>query len=144
MTAANAMTAPRAPAAVNPPLPLRKDAILNHLAHHATNGPAYVQLGATKALARLTGLYAEARYEAQLAFETAREAVREATHEATSRATDKATDKARTAYERVAQLMNGAEVTEEDLGGFAKFVKQREEAEEEEEEGSGNDEDEPP
>ncbi len=140
MTAANAMTAPRAPAAVNPPLPLRKDAILNHLAHHATNGPAYVQLGATKALARLTGLYAEARYEAQLAFETARDAVREAAHEAT----DQATEKTRTAYERVTELMNGAEVTEEDLGGFAKFVKQREEAEEEEEQGSGNDEDEPP
>ena len=136
------MTAVTATQQVNPPLPLRKDAILNHLAHHATNGPAYVQLGATKALARLTGLYAEARYEAQLAFETAREAVREATHEATSRATDKATDKARTAYERVAQLMNGAEVTEEDLGGFAKPVKRDED--EDAEEGSGNDDDEPP
>ncbi len=133
------MTAVTATQQVNPPLPLRKDAILNHLAHHATNGPAYVQLGATKALARLTGLYAEARYEAQLAFETAREAVREAAHDAT----DQAPEKTRNAYERVTELMNGAEVTEEDLGGFAKFVRQREEAEEEEE-GSGNEDDEPP
>ena len=123
----------------NPPLPLRKDAILNHLAHHATNGPAYVQLGATKALARLTGIYAEARYEAQLAFETARDAVRDAARHGA----EQATEKVLTGYERVTELMNGAEVTEEDLGGFAKFVRQREEAEEEEE-GSGNDEDEPP
>ncbi|MCY3921114.1 MAG: hypothetical protein OXG27_01795 [Chloroflexi bacterium] len=124
---------------VNPPLPLRKDAILNHLAHHATNGPAYVQLGATKALARLTGLYAEARYEAQLAFETAREAVRDAARQGV----EQATEKVLTGYERITELMNGADPTEEELGGFAKIVKQREEAEEEEE-GSGNDEDEPP
>ncbi len=128
------MTVITATQQVNPPLPLRKDAILNHLAHHATNGPAYVQLGATKALARLTGLYAEARYEAQLAFETAREAAHEAT--------DQATEKTRNAYERVTELMNGAEVTEEDLGGFAKPVKRDED--EEAEEGSGNDDDEPP
>ncbi|MDE2893111.1 MAG: hypothetical protein OXN86_11470 [Chloroflexota bacterium] len=133
------MTVITATQQVNPPLPLRKDAILNHLAHHATNGPAYVQLGATKALARLTGLYAEARYEAQLAFETARDAVRDAAHEAT----DQATEKVLTGYERITELKNGADPTEEELGGFAKFVKQREEAEEEEE-GSGNDEDEPP
>ena len=134
------MTTITATQQVNPPLPLRKDAILNHLAHHATNGPAYVQLGATKALARLTGLYAEARYEAQLAFETTRDAVRAAAHEAT----DQATEKVLTGYERITELMNGADPTEEELGGFAKFVRQREEAEEEEEEGSGNDEDEPP
>ncbi len=139
MTAANAITAPRAPAAVNPPLPLRKDAILNHLAHHATNGPAYVQLGATKALARLTGLYAEARYEAQLAFETAREAVRGAARQAA----EQATEQALTGYERITELMNGADPTEEELGGFAKFVRKASD-DEEDEEGSSTDDDQPP
>ena len=133
------MTTVTATQQVNPPLPFTKEAIVNQLRHQATNGPTYVQHSATKALAHLKGLYAEARFEARLAFETAREAVREAAEQVA----DQATEQVLTGYERVTELMNGAEVTEEDLGGFAKFVRQREEAEEEEE-GSGNEEDEPP
>ena len=135
------MTAVTATQQSNPPLPLRKDAILNHLAHHATNGPAYVQLGATKALARLTGLYAEARYEAQLAFETARDAVREAARQGANQATEKAL----TGYERITELMNGAEVTKEDLGDYASMLSTDDEQEAaDDEDGSTHAEDEPP
>ena len=45
----------------NPPLPFSPKAVVSHLQHHATNGPAYVQLGATKALARILGLYDQTR-----------------------------------------------------------------------------------
>ena len=45
----------------NPPLAYTKEAIRGHLQHHATNGPAYVQIQATKALARMIGLYDEAK-----------------------------------------------------------------------------------
>ena len=55
----------------NPPLPFTNDAIINQLRHQATNGPAYVQHGATKALAHIKGLYAQAHYEARLAYDTA-------------------------------------------------------------------------
>ena len=56
---------------VNPPLPYTKTAIRDHLRHHATNGPAYVQIQATKALARIIGLYDEAKQGIQSAAEHA-------------------------------------------------------------------------
>ena len=52
-------------ATVNPPLPYTKDAIRDHLRHHATNGPAYVQIQATKALARMIGLFEDAKQAAK-------------------------------------------------------------------------------
>ena len=45
----------------NPPLDYNKKAIREHLQFHATNGPAYVQIQATKALARMIGLYDDAK-----------------------------------------------------------------------------------
>ena len=42
---------------VNPPLPLTPRAIVDRFRHHATNGAAHIQLQATKALARILGLY---------------------------------------------------------------------------------------
>ena len=119
--------------AVNPPLPFTKDAIINQLRHQATNGPAYIQHGATKALAHLKGLYAEARYEAKLAFEAIRDAAREVINQG---------DEPNPAYRRAMELMDGAEPTEADLGGFAKLLKQSDN-EQDEEEGSNNDDDEP-
>ena len=55
---------------MNPPLPFTKDAIIGNFQIHATNGPAYVQLQATRALARLKGMYEEARLLAREAFKT--------------------------------------------------------------------------
>ena len=55
---------------MNPPLPFTKDAIIGNFQIHATNGPAYVQLQATRALARLKGMYEEARLMAREAFNT--------------------------------------------------------------------------
>ena len=55
---------------MNPPLPFTKDAIIGNFQIHATNGPAYVQLQATRALARLKGMYEEARLLAREAFNT--------------------------------------------------------------------------
>ena len=49
----------------NPPLKLSPRAVLNQLRFHATNGPAYVQLGATKAIARNLGLYDQTKDLAQ-------------------------------------------------------------------------------
>ncbi len=45
----------------NPPLPYTRDAIIGNLRHHASNGPAYVQIQATTALARIMGLFDEAK-----------------------------------------------------------------------------------
>ena len=47
----------QAAASLNPPLPCTPRAVLDRLRHHATNGAAYVQLQASKALARILGLY---------------------------------------------------------------------------------------
>ena len=58
-------------ATVNPPLPYTKQAIRDHLRHHATNGPAYVQIQATKALARMIGLFEEAKQGIENGIETA-------------------------------------------------------------------------
>ena len=52
-------------AAINAPLPFTREAIVGHLQHHATNGPAYVQIQATKALARMLGLFDHAKQTAQ-------------------------------------------------------------------------------
>ena len=41
----------------NPPLPFTPKAVIDRLRFRATNGAAYVQLQATKALARILGLY---------------------------------------------------------------------------------------
>ena len=124
------MTAPAA-GRFNQPLPVNKTAIINHLAHHATNGPAYVQLGATKALARLTGLYDQARYEAKLAYEAARKAAEGATQQVKA----KVEDGKMTIGERVEGLIKGTiQPTAEELSWFKpdkdKPVEDEEEADE--------------
>ena len=95
----------------NPPLPFTRDAIINRLRHQATNGPAYVQHSATKALARLKGLYDEARFEARAKFEAARETVQQAAapaHNAMS-----------SLGKRVAGLLDGSiQPTPEELAHF--------------------------
>ena len=128
----------------NQPLAVNKTAIINHLAHHATNGPAYVQLGATKALARLTGLYDQARYEAKLAYEAARKAAQDMT--------EQVKDAAKSGWDTVAQELEDLKtgrtiVTAETLGKYAPAAAAAAEAEaedEDEEDGSAHDEDEPP
>lgn len=74
-----ALTAANHTTHANPPLPFTRDAIINQLQRQATNGPAYVQHSATKALAHLKGLYAEARYEAKQRFDAVRDAGAEIT-----------------------------------------------------------------
>ena len=113
----------------NQPLAVNKTAIINHLAHHATNGPAYVQLGATKALARLTGLYDQARYEAKLAYEAAQKA----TKDAVQQVKEKASGAKMTIGQRVEGLRNGTiQPSPEELAHFEPDnpVEDEEEAEE--------------
>ena len=57
----SAITAAQSIRRPNPPLEYSKTAIREHLQLHATNGPAYVQIQATKALARMIGLYDDAK-----------------------------------------------------------------------------------
>ena len=130
MTAINAATNQ-----LKPPVPYTDAAIKAGIAHEAANGPSHVRIKALGMMARLNGLFDQARYEARLAYEATRDALRDAAQNVT--------DQTLTGYERITELMNGAEVTEEDLGGFARFVK-RNRDEEEDEEGSANDDDEPP
>ena len=106
---------------VNPPLPYTKKAIIDRLRHQATNGPAYVQLGATKTLARLIGLYEDAKHAVS--------------HTATAAVTDKVDD----VYAKIAAIRRGEHiVTKEELGEYA--INRRDEEEEED----NRDEDEPP
>ncbi|MCY3572517.1 MAG: hypothetical protein OXH19_14410 [Chloroflexi bacterium] len=72
-----ALTAANHTTHANPPLPFTRDAIINQLQRQATNGPAYVQHSATKALAHLKSLYAEARYEAKQRFDAVRDAAKD-------------------------------------------------------------------
>ena len=106
---------------VNPPLPYTKKAIIDRLRHQATNGPAYVQLGATKTLARFIGLYEDAK-------------------RAVSNAGAAISDETREIYAKVDAIRKGEYVaTAEDLGEFA--INRRDDEEEEED---NRDEDEPP
>ena len=127
----------------NPPLSVNKTAIINHLAHHATNGPAYVQLNATKALARLTGLYDQARYEAKLTYEAARRAAQNAIEQVQ----EKAEGAGKSLYQQIKDINSGrTPVTEEMLGDYASMLPNRDEKQDddEEEDGSANDSEDPP
>ena len=88
----SAITAAAAIQRSNPPLEYSKKAIREHLQHHATNGPAYVQIQATNALARMIGLYEDAK---------------QGLGEAVDQAKDKAKEGGLNFAERVAGLMNG-------------------------------------
>ena len=121
----------------NQPLAVNKTAIINHLAHHATNGPAYVQLGATKALARLTGLYDQARYEAKLAYEAAQKA----TKDAVQQVKEKADGAKMTIGQRIEGLRNGSiKPSPEELAHFEPDKP----VEDEEEDDEAEQKDEPP
>ena len=127
----------------NPPLPFTSDAIVNQLRHQATNGPAYVQHSATRALAQIKGLYAEAHYEARLAFETARLKLRHAA----SKVTDQVADAEPTIAQQIEDIRTGrTPVTEEMLGDYASMLpsSDADQEQEEDEDGSPNAEDEPP
>ena len=122
----------------NQPLAVNKTAIINHLAHHATNGPAYVQLSATKALARITGLYDQARYEAKLAFEAAQKATKDAVQQVKEK-----TDGAKmTIGQRIEGLRNGTiQPSPEEL---AHFEPDNPVEDEDDESGSANNSEDPP
>lgn len=99
----------------NPPLPFTRDAIIGQLQRQATNGPAYVQHSATKALAHLKGLYAEARYQAKHVVERAVEQAQTATQQVQ----DQASEQLGGIAARVAGLMNGTlQPTPEELAHF--------------------------
>ncbi len=74
------ITATRTIQRSNPPLEYSKKAIREHLQHHATNGPAYVQIQATNALARMIGLYEDAKNGITNAVETAVEKTKSRFH----------------------------------------------------------------
>ena len=132
------MTAATMAGQFNKPLAVNKTAIVNHLAHHATNGPAYVQLNATKALARITGLYDQARYEAKLAFEAAQKAAQDAVQQVKEK-----TDGAKmTIGQRIEGLRNGTiQPSPEEL---AHFEPDKPVEDEDDESGSANDSEDPP
>ncbi len=115
----SALNATNAIQKTNPPLEFSKKAIREHLQFHATNGPAYVQIQATKALARMIGLYDDAK-------------------NGFSEAVDNVKQKGKSLHERMEAIRNGThKVTREELGDYAIVT------EEDEEEG-GTDEAEPP
>ena len=91
----------------NPPLPFTNDAIIDRLRHQATNGPAYVQHSATKALAHIKGLYAQAQYEARLAYEASRQSLRDAAQQVTEQISP--------GYKRIVEIQNGSPLTEEEI-----------------------------
>ena len=96
----SALTAANAIQKTNPPLEFSKQAIRQHLQHHATNGPAYVQIQATKALARMIGLYDDAK-------------------KGVNDMVDKAKQTGQTLYEKVEAIKNGThKVTAEELGDY--------------------------
>ena len=76
----------------NPPLPFTREAIIGHFQHHASNGPAYVQIEATKALARIMGLFNEAK-----------EAIKGNVH----RVSEEAMQRSRDLSTRITGLMSG-------------------------------------
>ena len=105
--------------AANPPLPFTSDAIIDRLRHQATNGPAHVQHSATKALAHIKGLYAQAQYDARLAFETARVALRDSIQHTPANDSDHADDRSMGLAERMEGLNNGTlQPTPEELAHF--------------------------
>ena len=109
---------------VNPPLPYTKKAIIDHLRHQATNGPAYVQLGATKTLARFIGLYEDAKHAAKHAVSDAGSAL---------------SQKARDLYAKADAIRKGEYIpTKEELGEYAITI------DDDDEEEDNRDEDEPP
>ena len=114
----------------NQPLPFTRDAIIGHFQHHATNGPAYVQIQATNALARIMGLFDEAK-------------------QAASDAAHHFSDESRALYKRAGQLMRGeVEPRPDDLHGGALPEPlpdpHQEEQEEDEPTHAKDDDDEPP
>ena len=121
--------------AANPPLPFTNDAIIDRLRHQATNGPAYVQHSATKALAHIKGLYAQAQYEARLAYEASRQSLRDAAQQVTEQIS--------AGYERVVEIQNGSPLTEEEIARAERHFATAAD-EQEDEERSNHDEDEPP
>ncbi len=108
----------------NPPLAYTKEAIRGHLQHHATNGPAYVQIQATKALARMIGLYDEAKDAARKTKDAALEKTKDAVHPITK---------------KLNTLMQQAGITE--LSDFSCYSRKKrdEPADEDEEEANSDD-----
>ena len=92
---------------IKPPVPYTPAAIKAGIAHEAANGPSHVRIKALGMMARITGLFEQGK---QLGKQLARD-----TAQAVDRTTDQATDKLAAGYRRVAELMNGAEPTAEEL-----------------------------
>ena len=113
-----------------PPVPYTDAAIKAGIAHEAANGPSHVRIKALGMMARINGL-----------FEQGKQLARQLTQDA-NQAAQQATEQISAGYRRATEIMNGAEVTEADLGGFARFFKEAD-SEQEDEEGSTQDDDEP-
>ena len=109
-----AVTAVHTNQPVNPPLDYTHQAIIDRLRHQATNGPAYIQHSATKALARTIGLFEIGRLSGRHAFEVARD-VAEKLFDKVSGQAEPTAEKIKTGYERIVELQNGAELTPEEI-----------------------------
>ena len=128
---------------LKPSVAYTADAIKAGIAHEAANGPSHVRIKALGMMARITGLYDQARYEAKLAFEAARKAAQDMT--------EQVKDAAKSVWDTVGQELEDIRtgrtiVTAETLGKYAPAAAAAEaEAEDEEEEdGSANDSEDPP
>lgn len=109
-----AVTAVHTNQPVNPPLDYTHQAIIDRLRQQATNGPAYIQHSATKALARTIGLFEIGRLSGRHAFEVARD-VAEKLFDKVSGQAEPAAEKIKTGYERIVEIQNGAELTPEEI-----------------------------
>lgn len=124
----SAITAANAVQRSNPPLEYKRTAIREHLQFHATNGPAHVQIQATKALARMIGLYDDAKSGINHTVDQAKERAR---------------DGALSISQRVAGLMNGTiKATPEEIAASTLYNKPG--SEEDDEASSAQDDDDVP
>ncbi|MDE2967933.1 MAG: hypothetical protein OXS30_10690 [Chloroflexota bacterium] len=141
MSAVTAIHALRPANKVNPPLAYTRQAIIDQLCHQATNGPAYVQHSATKALARTSGLYEAGRLIGRQAFDAAVRRAEQLTADVVEQVAETA-GKLKTGYARVVELQNGAKPTPEELAQCT-LIKPVE-IEEDDEDHDAETEDEPP
>ena len=125
-----------------PALAYTRQAIIDQLCHQATNGPAYVQHSATKALARTSGLYEAGRLIGRQAFDAAVKRAEQLTVDVVEQVAETA-GKLKTGYARVVELQNGAKPTPEELAQCT-LIKPVEIEEEDDEDHDAETEDEPP
>lgn len=92
---------------IKPPVPYTDAAMKAGIAHEAANGPSHVRIKALGMMARITGLFEQGK---QLGKQLARDAA-----QAIDQTTNETADKLAAGYQRVTELMTGAEPTAEEL-----------------------------